>query len=524
MIKLNEVELISLSFEHLPEFKCILALKQKITKEIPEAWEINLDVKATLAESLIKFAATADKAPIASLEFTHTYTPKSLAAKLTATYKTLKTEGNVMISEEKGTYVVKVDAIKGEAKIVEFIAAYEPTAEKIHVVKVKAVYEGKTLIDVVFKFNPDMKDATVELQEAGKNIFGLRGKLNDQTMEAHVELQEGGNNIFGLRGKLIDHTLEAHVAWLDAPLIDLKTEFKGELILNTRSAIDMKENALEAHIKWNDAPLIDLKTEFKAAPYTFNMEFKYQGKALLITNNVLDIKAKTLKAMINIDAILELVMEAPESWVIALEGNMVQRRDLTTLTLAIKKADKLINLEVSLKTSGKIDMTLRPASMTVDVKTSTKGFAKDQEAAFVLDIKKNADLFKTSLIALINKVEQLNTAVEFKAVKTEITLTTDLTIAPLNVNAGFEIKLDRADALTYSIVVIADKTKAKDTTLTISGMAALKPTAMLLNIKAILPTRTVVFVFKHALANRNIEHLVSFSWEEGKTTGYSFTP
>jgi len=536
MIKLNEVELISLSFEHLPEFKCILALKQKITKEIPEAWEINLDVKATLAESLIKFAATADKAPIASLEFTHTYTPKSLAAKLTATYKTLKTEGNVMISEEKGTYVVKVDAIKGEAKIVEFIAAYEPTAEKIHVVKVKAVYEGKTLIDVVFKFNPDMKDATVELQEGGKNIFGLRGKLNDQTMEAHVELQEGGNNIFGLRGKLIDHTLEAHVAWLDAPLIDLKTEFKrtpltfgielkykGELILNTRSAIDMKENALEAHIKWNDAPLIDLKTEFKAAPYTFNMEFKYQGKALLITNNVLDIKAKTLKAMINIDAILELVMEAPESWVIALEGNMVQRRDLTTLTLAIKKADKLINLEVSLKTSGKIDMTLRPASMTVDVKTSTKGFAKDQEAAFVLDIKKNADLFKTSLIALINKVEQLNTAVEFKAVKTEIILTTDLTIAPLNVNAGFKIKLDRADALTYAIVVIADKTKAKDTTLTISGMAALKPTAMLLNIKAILPTRTVVFVFKHALANRNIEHLVSFSWEEGKTTGYSFT-
>merc|ERR1719374_369411 len=187
---------------------------------------------------------------------------------------------------------------------------------------------------------------------------------------------------------------------------------------------------------------------------------------------------------------------------------MVQRRDLTTLTLAIKKADKLINLEVSLKTSGKIDMTLRPASMTVDVKTSTKGFAKDQEAAFVLDINKN---------------EQLNTAVEFKAVKTEIILTTDLTIAPLNVNAGFQIKLDRADALTYSIVVIADKTKAKDTTLTISGMAALKPTAMLLNIKAILPTRTVVFVFKHALANRNIEHLVSFSCEEGKTTGYSFT-
>merc|ERR1719383_428669 len=425
MIKLNEVELISLSFEHLPEFKCILALKQKITKEIPETWEINLDVKATLAESLIKFAATADKAPIASLEFTHTYTPKSLAAKLTATYKTLKTEGNVMISEEKGTYVVKVDAIKGEAKIVEFIAAYEPTAEKIHVEKVKAVYEGKTLIDVVFKFNPDMKDATVELQEGGKNIFGLRGKLNDQTMEAHVELQEGGNNIFGLRGKLIDHTLEAHVAWLDAPLIDLKTEFKrtpltfgielkykGELILNTRSAIDMKENALEAHIKWNDAPLIDLKTEFKAAPYTFNMEFKYLGNPLLITENALDIKARTVKAMINIDNILKMFLAPEESWVLSLEGNMVNRRDLTTLVLDIKKAEKLIRMEVSLKTTGKIDLTLRPAALTVDFKVSTKGLTQDHEIAFVLDLKKNADLMKTSLIALLNKVEKLNTMVD----------------------------------------------------------------------------------------------------------------
>jgi len=509
LVKVNDIELITLTFEHFPAMKCILTLKQRLIEALPVAWEFNSDIKATIAESLIKFSVATDGAPLASLEFSHTYAPKSLAAKLDATYKTLKTEGSILISEEKGTYLIKVDAIKGEAKILEFITAYEPAAET-HVVKVKAVYEGKTLVDIVFKFKPDMKDAAVEVQESGKNILGLRGKL-------------------------IDHTLEVHVAWLDTPIIDLKTEFKptpltfaielkykGELILNTRGTIDLKDNALDAHIKWNEAPLIDLKTEFKAMPYIFNMEFKYLGNPLLITKNALDIKARTIKAMINIDNILKMFLTPEESWVLSLEGNMVQRRDLTTLVMDIKKAEKLIRMEVSLKTTGKIDLTLRPAALTIDFKVSTKGLTQDHEIAFVLDLKKNADLMKTSFIALLDKVEKFNTVVELKKADTKITLLTDMVCLPY-INSALKINLDKAEALDFEILLITDKALEKETTMSLNGRVELKPNAILFNINAGLPSRKVSLTFKHVLANRNLEHMVSLSWEAGKTTGYSFT-
>jgi hypothetical protein len=506
----------SLEFAHTyaPEtLTTKLLLKQKILPMIPEILDITTDIELSLPKSLIKLVAVVDKAPFASLEFAHTYVLEALTTKLVTTYKNVKTESNILISKPKA--LIQVDAMKNDVKIVEFVAAYEVTAEKFHAIKIKAIYEGKPLIDITFKLKPDVKDAAVEVQESGRIVLGLRGNL---------DISQAG------------HELEAHIRWFDAPLVDLKSEFKpfpltfaiglkykGEILLNTRTVCHFTENSLEVHIEWNNAPLIDLKTEFKAKPLTFAVELKYQGKLIMVTNNVLDLKAKTLKALLNIDPILEMFIVKTESWIIAVDGNIAQRRDLTTLTLDVKKADKLIHFEVSFKTTGKIDLTMRPAMLTIDIKTLTKNFAKDMEAAIVIDFKKNAELVKTTLVTVINKVEYLKALVECKMAKTELTLTTDMFFLPLNINSALTIKLDRTDALTFEIVCIADKTKAKDTTVTISGMTAMKPTAFLFNLKAILPTRTIAFTINHVLANRNVEHMVSFSWEAGKTTGYSFT-
>merc|ERR1712228_168424 len=101
MLKLNEVDLLSVSFEHLPGFKCILALKQKIIKTIPETWEANLDVKIALSESQIKLTSTADGSPLISLEFKHTYGPEALTAKLVGSFKNLNAEGDVLINVPK---------------------------------------------------------------------------------------------------------------------------------------------------------------------------------------------------------------------------------------------------------------------------------------------------------------------------------------------------------------------------------------------------------------------------------------
>merc|ERR1719423_41719 len=226
--------------------------------------------------------------------------------------------------------------------------------------------------------------------------------------------------------------------------------------------------------------------------------------------------------MINIDNILKMFLAPEESWVLSLEGNMVNRRDLTTLVLDIKKAEKLIRMEVSLKTTGKIDLTLRPAALTIDFKVSTKGLTQDHEIAFVLDLKKNADLMKTSFIALLDKVEKFNTVVELKKADTKITLLTDMVCLPY-INSALKINLDKAEALDFEILLITDKALEKETTMSLNGRVELKPNAILFNINAGLPSRTVALNIKHVLANRNLEHMVSLSWEAGKTTGYSFT-
>merc|ERR1719423_321073 len=82
LVKVNDIELLTLTFEHFPAMKCILTLKQRLIEALPVAWEFNSDIKATIAESLIKFSVVTDGAPLASLEFSHTYAPKSLTVKL----------------------------------------------------------------------------------------------------------------------------------------------------------------------------------------------------------------------------------------------------------------------------------------------------------------------------------------------------------------------------------------------------------------------------------------------------------
>merc|ERR1712228_827750 len=221
--------------------------------------------------------------------------------------------------------------------------------------------------------------------------------------------------------------------------------------------------------------------------------------------------------------LLQMVMENPESWIVSVEGQLTQRRDLVTLSLDLKKVDKVIHLEVGVKRNGKIDLTLRPASLTVELKTSTMNFAQNMDAVIVMDIKKNDELFKTTLVALINKVENLRTVIELKRSKTVVTMATELIILPLNINSAVNIKLDIGDAISYEIVGIANKSNAKATTATITGTVGMRPDALLFEIKAMLPSRTMVLSIKHVRTNGNIEHMVSLSWEAGKTTGYSFT-
>merc|ERR1712142_990019 len=381
MLKLNEVERLNVAFEHFPGFKCVLTVPQKFIKSLPTTTLATLDVKAALPKSLIKFVATVDGAPLTTLEFAHTYAREELTVRLDTTFKDLKANANVVISKPKDTILVKVDAAANDVKLVEFMTSYNKI-EKVHAVTIKAVYKGQTLIDVVFKLNPDVTDAALEVVYAGENIFGLRGKL-------------------------IEYNLEAHLAWLGTPTLDLYSEFspkpltfgillrhKGKLMLNTKTALDMKDNALEAHIKWNDAPLIDIAAELKTSPYTVALKLHYKGKMLIHTNNVLDLKAKTLNVMINVDPLLKMALPTSESWIMTVDGTLIKRRDLTTVSVTLKKAEKTIILGVDMQKTGKIDLTLRPATLKVALKTLTKNLAKNIDADVVMDIKKNAGLIK----------------------------------------------------------------------------------------------------------------------------------
>jgi len=515
-VKFNGAELFSVIFEHIPAtngFKCMMALKQTLIPKIPTAFDITTDVELTLAKSLIKIVTLVNKAPFVSVEHTHTHTGPTVISKLAVGYlDSWNAETNIVFTMHSAEHIVlTVDAALKKEKIIAFLAAYEKTKDAAHEIKVKTVFKGKTLIDVTFKLKPDLTNAIVDVKESGRSIFGIQGKL-------------------------IGHALEAHIVWHDAPLIDLVTEFKptpltvgvelkfkGKTIAATTAVVILKETTLEAHITWHKAALIDLKAEVKPAPLTFALEIMYKGKMYLTTKNILDLKAKTLSAMLNIDPLMKEFIEGGCTWIFSLEGNVVQRRDMNTLVLDMKNAEKLIHLELSLKRAGKIDLTLRPANLVVDVKAVTKNLGKDIELAFVMDIKKNADLFKASIITAINKVEHLKAVVEYTIAQNTKALAADLFFLPLKVNSGLKVTLTSLDALTYEIVCVADKAKAKDTTVTIAGTAAIKPRAIVFDVKATLPTRTMVFRIKHVITSTNVEHLVEFSWEAGKTTGYSFT-
>jgi len=515
--KFNGVEIFLVNFEHIPVtngFKCMLTLKQTlIPNPLITVFDITADVELALAKSLIKIVTLVNKAPFVAVEHTHTYTGPTVISKLAVGYlDSWNAETNIVFTMHTAEQIVlTVDAVFKKEKIIDFLAAYEQTKDKAHEIKVKTVFKGKTLIDVIFKLKPDLTNAIVDVKESGRSIFGIQGKV-------------------------VGHALEAHIVWHDAPLIDLVTEFKptpltvavelkfkGKMIAATTAVVILKETTLEAHITWNKAALIDLKADVKPTPLTFALEIMYKGKMLLTTKNILDLKAKTLSAMLNIDALLKMFIEGGCTWIFSLEGNVVERRDMNTLVLDMKNAEKLIHLELSTKRAGKVDLTLRPANLVVDLKAVTKNLAKDIELAFVMDIKKNADLFKASIVTAINKVEHLKAMVEFTTAPNTKALAANLFFLPLKVNSGLEVTLNSLDALSYKIVCVADKANAKDTTVTISGTAAIKPRAIVFDIKAIIPTRTMVFRIKHVITNSNVEHLVEFSWEAGKTTGYSFT-
>jgi len=516
--KFNDVELISLTYKHIPlatGWQCTFDLKQKVVAEVAEIWSGNLEVEATLAKSLIKITAMANKAPLISLEFNHVLEQTKLTSKLAVSYKMLKAETNLLISKPIETILIQIDASKGDVKVLDFITSYALTPEKVHGLKIKMVYEGKTLIDVVFKFKPDIKDAVVAVQKEGRNLVAIRGNIRSDN-------------------PIVGHKLEIHVTWQEAPLVDLVSEFhptpltlaaelkfKGETMFVTKNVFELKEHSLEIHINWQNSPIVDLKTEFKADPLTLAIELKFEGKMILTTKNILDFKARTISAMLNIDPLLEMVIEKPESWILSLEGNVQKRRDVTIFTLDLKKAAKLIHIELSTKTSGK--MSWKTITAIADLKIATKNFAKNFEASIVADIKKNQAYLKSSIVTAINKVEYLKYTEEYKETKGKIEFNTALFFLPLNINNAVSGELMKDNIVAYKLTFIGNKANERESTVVVSGSFTLEPTNLLFDIKTILPTRTLSLTIKNVLANKNLEHLVSLSWEAGKSTGYSFT-
>jgi len=537
-LKWNEVELLSLNIKHIPLAtggQCTLTLKQKLVTKIAETLTTTVHVEATLSKSMIKITTLANNAPLTLIEFMHTYETSKVTAKLILGFKTMKAETNILISKPTKTLLIQIVALKDEKKILDFITAYELTAEKIHALKIKAVYEGKTLVDILLKFKPEMKDVMVTVEESGRKLLGVRGNLDPNMRTAAVSVEANGHNLLGLKGNIVGHKLEAHIILHDAPFIDLVTEFhqtpltliadlkyKGETLFVTKNVFELKQNSLEIHVNWNKAPLIDLKTEFRAEPYTLAIELKYLGKAILTTRNILDLKAKTISALLNIDPLLEMIIAKPTSWILSMDGSMVKRRDLTVFALDIKKADKLVHIELTTKTAGKLSWN--KLAVVADLKLTTKNIGKGFELSVVTDVKRSSGYLKSAIVIAINKVEYFKHMIEAKDAS-KIEFTTEIFVLPLSINTAVSGELAVDKMTSFKLAIIGDKGKEKDTTIVFSGLVTpiLNMRNFVLDFKTILPTRTMVLKIKNVLANKNLEHLVSFSWEAGKSTGYSFT-
>jgi len=648
-LKWNKVEVISLTYKHIPHttgMECILALKQKLVSEIPDVWDCTLNVEMTMAKSLIKFTTLANKTPFTSFDFTHTYKRTELTAKVAFSFKTFKAESNLLIEKPTETLLIKIDASKGENKILDFITSYAMTAEKIHALKIKAVFEGKTLLDYSLKIKPHMEDVVVAFEESGHNLFGLRANIIEQKLEAHItwqdsplidlktefnqspltfaaELKFKGKPLFVTRTviELKAHSLELHLNWQNAPLIDLKAEFRptpytlaielkyeGKMLLTTRNILDVQAKSfnimvnidpllemvivnpgswilmVEGNVALNngltvftmDSKLADkvvalktefrrepytlaielkygnkmilktrniievnnvgalitmdwevadkvvaLKTEFRQEPYTLAIELKYENKMILVTKNIVDLKARTISLMLNVDPLLRMFIETPESWILSVEGSVAKRRDATTFVLDMKKADKMIHIELMTKQAGKLSW--KSIFATADLKIAAKNFANNMELSLVTEIKKNQDYLKTSIVTAINQVEYFRHIIECKMANEKKELSTSIFFLPLRVNAAIAGEVTVAELMAYKLQIIGNKDNEKDTTVIVSGTFTMRPSNFMFDIKTVLPTRTLVLKIKNALANRILEHLVSFSWEDGKSTGYSFT-
>jgi hypothetical protein len=464
-LRFNGAELLTLSFEHKPTplgFNCALLLKQGIFTKLPKAFDLKSEIELSLPKSMIKLATAVDATPFISVDYMHTYEAATLTSKVVLGYKDGKAETNILISKPQDTLLVSVDALRNTKKIGNAVAELKLTAEKTFLLKVKAVLEGKTLVDINLRIKPDLTSAAIELSSRGSNIFGVRG---------------------GLRGHL-----------------------------------------LEAHLVVQDTPIMDVIAEFKTEPITVVLQIKYKGTKLIDTKTVIDTKARKFTAMLDIDNLIAPLSRS--SWVLTLNGNVERRRDMTVFVSELSLAAKTIRFEIARKASGKIDLTLRPATLVFDLKASTKNLPTDLDVNVVLNIKKNSGLVVTSLecTTLFDKrQEALRVNLEYKQVRNLMTTSATLFFSPLKIASGLNTKFERTDALTYEIALTTDLAKAKETTTTISGKLAIKNPGLVFEIKAALPTRTVTFEINHEWKASTLKHAVAFSWETGKSTGYSFT-
>jgi len=190
----------------------------------------------------------------------------------------------------------------------------------------------------------------------------------------------------------------------------------------------------------------------------------------------------------------------------------------------LNKADKTIGLEATMKRNGALDLTTRPAALTLEFRTLTKNFAKNMDAIVLVEVKKGDGFFRSSLLTVIDNVEQLKALVQVDIAHPLITLTTELVVVPLNINSELSIKLNLLSEVThFEIRSVGDKEDATATTATVTGTIGSVPAARILQIKATLPSRTMSLSIEHTVADGNMKQTVSLSWEEGKTAGYSFT-
>jgi len=475
----NGKQLLALAFEHIPTptgCKCIASVAQEFLLLLPRTIEATLETDLTKSKSAITIVALVDRKPTLTIKLAHTLVDRALTGKLIIDLNlpkiVLNAETNVLLEMPLSALVIGFDASLNNAKIADIALEYRLAEGSQHTLKLKAIVEGKTLMDTMIVVKANLKDAAVTVHNEGVNLAAINGGLNGET--------------------------------------------------------------LETHITWKGEPLIDAVISYKKNPLVLNLEAKWRGEVQVTIETKLDLTRKAIDAKVNIDPIINSLIyhftgQEPtgESWVITIKGRVKQEARATTgLELEVRKADKMVKLTIDIRKAGKLDLTLRPARLAVNFALTTN-IVKDGAINLLVEINKNTGAARISIVTKLNNEELSQTRVEYKNVGTMHTGKIELALLPTkvlnigNLNVGSIVTIKLNELKEYEIQLISDLSKAATNSVTISVAFKITPAEKILNLKTIIPSRTMELKASHIVRAGELENLVDFSWEAGKSTGYT---